>query len=222
MRKTLHIILVCLSLVLFASCSIRRFVPEGQHFLHKNSIKIEEEGDVEFTKSDVSSYIIQGTHKVRFPNKFTTWLYYVTQDSKKGLWHWVNKNLSREPEYYDALAATNSARQIEDYLDNRGYFNSKVTNTVTFSGYRAKASYVVRPSKPYRISEINYHIEDTTIMGLVNMLKSRDRLPAKVGDIYNAYTLDEQRVLITDFLRNMGYYYFTRDYIIPSGISGQF
>lgn len=213
MKRFLPIIFASLALTLLASCSIRRFVPEGQFFLHKNNVKIEQEKEVEFSKSDVSDYITQGTHKVKFPTKFSTWLYYVTEKSEKGLWHWVNKNLAREPEYYDALAAYNSARQIEDYLDNRGYFNSKVTNTVKYNGYRAKAYYVIHPSTPYRISKVNYQIEDSVIMSIVDRLKARDRLQAKVGDIYNAYTLDEQRVYITDFLRNMGYYYFTRDYI---------
>jgi len=213
MRRTLPIILFSLALMLLASCSVGRFVPEGQHFLHKNSVKIEGEDQVEFTKSDVSSYIIQGTHKVRFPNKFTTWLYYVTEDYEKGFWHWVNEHLAREPEYYDDLTAYSSARQIEDYLDNRGYFNSKVTNEVTFKGYKARASYIIKPSTPYRISKIDYQIQDTAIRQIVTRLNSRNWLPAKEGEVYNAYTLDEQRVKITDFLRNMGYYYFTRDYI---------
>jgi len=216
MRKLLHIILVCFTLTFLASCSISQFVPEGQHFLHKNTVIIEETKGaepVEFTKSEVSNYIIQGTHRVGFPNKISTWLYYVTEEYEKGFWHWVNEHLSRKPEYYDAETAYNSARQIEDYLDNRGYFHSKVTNSVTFDGYKAKATYVIQPTTPYHISEVDYNIEDTVIMGIVKRLKDRDRLPARVGDTYNAYTLDEQRVYVTDFLRNMGYYYFTRDYI---------
>lgn len=213
MKRVLHSIIAFLTLVMMASCSIGRFVPEGEHFLHKNSVKIEEGKEVAFTKSDVSDYIIQGTHRVGFPNKFTTWLYYVTEDYEKGLWHWVNTYLSRKPEYYDDQAAASSAKQIEDYLDNRGYFNSKVKKTVEYKDYRARVTYNIYPSTPYRISKINYQIEDTTLLQIVNRLKERDRLPARENDIYNAYTLDEQRVLITEFLRNMGYYYFTRDYI---------
>jgi outer membrane protein assembly factor BamA len=213
MRRTLHIILFCFALTLLASCSIERFVPEGQHFLNKNSVTIESDEKVAFTKSEVSDYIIQSPHKVRFPNRFTTWLYYVTEDKEKGLWHWVNEHLARKPEYYDDQLADNSAKQIEDYLDNRGYFNSKVIKSVTYQDYKAKANYTIYPSKPYRINKTDYQIEDTAIMSIVTRLKERGRLPIKFASIYNAYTLDEQRVLITDFLRNMGYYYFTRDYV---------
>ena len=210
-KRVFHIILLCLSVVLLSSCRVGHLMPEGQHFLHENKVKIEDK-TVEFKKSDVTPYITQGTHKVSFPTKFPTWLYYYTEkktDSK--FWRWVNKNLTKEPEYYDAAAARNSARQIEQYLDNRGYFHSKVTNTVKFKGHKAYATYTIKPSTPYRINQINYQIEDTALMRAVMRLERR--FPAKVNDIYNAYTLDEQRVMITDFLRNMGYYYFTRDYI---------
>ena len=210
-RRFIHIILFGLTAILFASCSIKRYVPEGQHFLHENRIEIKEK-DVEFKKSDISSYITQKPHKVSFPNRFTTWLYYVTEDkTEKPFWNWVNKHLSREPEYYDANAAHNSAQQIQQYLDNRGYFHSKVTNSVRFKKHKAYATYTVQPTTPYRISKINYQVEDTTIMNYVKRLEKR--FPAKVNDIYNAYTLDEQRIMVTNFLRNVGYYYFTRDYV---------
>lgn len=210
-KHVFHIILFCITVVLLSSCRVRRYMPEGQHFLHENKVKIEGK-KVEFKKSDVTPYITQKTHKVSFPTKFPTWLYYVTEKkTDKKFWRWVNKYLTREPEYYDAEAARNSARQIEQYLDNRGYFNSKVTNTVKFKRHKAYATYTIHPSTPYRINKINYQIEDTALMRTVMRLERR--FPAKVNDIYNAYTLDEQRIMITDFLRNMGYYYFTRDYI---------
>ena len=210
-KRGIHIILTCIIVTLLASCSIRRFVPENQHFLHGNIVEITEK-KVAFSKSDVSSYIIQKPHKVQFPTKFTTWLYYVTENnSGHGFKYWINEHFSKKPEYYDADEATTSAQQIEQYLDNIGYFHAKVTNEVNFKGYRAKAKYVVNPGTPYRINKINYQIEDTLIMRYVKRMESR--LPVKTNDIYNAYTLDEQRTNLTEFLRNMGYYYFTRDYI---------
>lgn len=210
-KRFVHIILLTLTVFLFSSCGIKRFIPEGQHFLHENKVEIKDK-KVEFKKSDVSPYIAQKTHKVSFPTRFPTWLYYVTEKkTDKSFWRWVNENLTRKPEYYDAESARNSARQIAQYLDNRGYFHSKVTNSVRFKKHKAYVTYTIQPSTPYRINKINYQIEDTALMRSV--MRIERRFPAKVNDIYNAYTLDEQRVMITDYLRNVGYYYFTRDYI---------
>lgn len=210
-KRVLHIILLCFTVLLLSSCRIQRHVPEGKHFLHENKVVIKGK-KVEFKKSDITPYITQKTHKVSFPTRFPTWLYYVTENKTNSkFWNWVNKYLSRHPEYYDRDAAYHSAKQIEQYLDNRGYFHSKVTNTVKYKNHKAYATYTIEPSTPYRISKINYQIEDTALIRSVMRLE--DRFPAKVNDIYNAYTLDEQRIMITDFLRNMGYYYFSREYV---------
>ena len=209
-KKAIHITLVCLTLLL-TSCSIGRRMPEGKHFLDKNVVVIED-NQVEFTKSEVSAYITQKPYRVRFPFKFPTWLYYVTADnSGKGLKHWANTHLTKKPEYFNANEVKTSAKQMEQYLSNRGYFHSKVTGTIDYKDYRARVTYTVQPSTPYRISKVDYQVEDTALMRSIKRIENR--LPVKEGQVYNAYTLDEQRTTVNDFLRNTGYYFFSRGYI---------
>lgn len=206
-----HITLLFLIAVVLSSCGVNRYIPEGKNFLKKNKIEIEDK-DVEFTKSDVSSYITQQPFKSQFPYRFSLWLYYTTENnSGHGFKHWLNEHIAKKPEYFDASEINISARQIEQYLDNRGYFKSKVTTKTDISDKRAKVTYTIHPSTPYRISKIEYQIADTALQRTLSLIEKR--LPAKEGQIYNAYTLDEQRTTITDFLRNAGYYYFSREYI---------
>ena len=207
-KQRFHIILFFLTAMLLSSCRVNRFVPEGKYFLHKNTVEVDRK-QTEFTKSEVSSYIIQKTHKVRFPTRFPTWLYYVTENnSGSGFKHWVNEHLSRKPEYFDASEVSHSARQMEQYLDNRGYFNSKVTAKVDYKDKRARVTYTIHPGEPYHISKIDYQVEDTALWRALSRIEPR--FPAQVNQVYNAYTLDQQRTTITNFLRNAGYYYFTR------------
>ncbi len=210
-KRLLHIVLLSLVALLLSACRVSRYVPEGKYFLDKNVVEIDG-SKVEFSKSDVSKYILQSTHRVRFPLKFSTWLYYVTEDnSGSGFKHWLNEHMSKKPEYFDPAQVRTSARQIEQYLDNRGYFHSKVTTTTELNGYRAKVTYTVHPSTPYRISKVESQMEDTVLHR--SLARLEPRLPVKEGQIYNAYTLDEQRTTVTDYLRNMGYYLFNRNYI---------
>ena len=96
-KRRLHIILVFLTALLLTSCRVNRFVPEGKHFLYKNTVEIDHKG-TEFTKSDVSKYITQKPFKVRFPTRFPVWLYYITEDnSGKGFKHWVHEHLAKTP-----------------------------------------------------------------------------------------------------------------------------
>lgn len=210
-KKALHTLLLGVIALLLSSCSVGRFVPEGKYFLDKNTVEIEGE-EVEFTKSEVSSYITQKPHKVRFPSKFTTWLYYVTEDNDgSGFRHWMHEHFGREPVYFDPAEIGNSARQMEQYLDNRGYFHSRITTHTEYKGYRAKVTYTVHPATPYHIANIDYQIEDSLLAPTIARLEPR--LPAQVGQVYNAYTLDQQRTTVTNYLRNMGYYLFTKGYI---------
>ena len=214
-KRHLHIILTCLAaLLLSSSCSIRRFVPKDSQFLYKNKVVIQDT-PVEFTKSDVKAYITQEPFKTGIPYKWGLWFYYVTEKSQGKFWKWINTHLGTVPEYYDNDAAINSAKQIEQYLNNRGYFNSKVTLETKRKSKRkrhlTRAVYTIHPSQPYRINKINYQIEDTVLAP--HLMRIESRFPAKVNDIYNAYTLDEQRTYITEYLRNAGYYFFNKDYI---------
>lgn len=200
--------------VLLCSCSIRRYVPEGSQFLDKNKVVIKD-GPVAFKKSDVSTYIIQQPTKARFPYRLRLWVYYVTKDAQGKTGQWINKHLSRTPEYYDANTVQNSARQMEQYLNNRGYFHSKVTTKAEKVSRRkrhlTRTTYTIHPAQPYYIRKINYQIEDTVLAP--HLMRLESRFPTKVNDIYNSYTLDEQRTFITDYLHNAGYYYFTKDHI---------
>ena len=210
-RRSPHIILFLLTAMLLSACSVSRYVPEGKYFLQKNTVEIEGEKTA-FTKSEVSSYITQSPFKVRFPFRLPVWLYYVTEDnSGHGFKYWVNENLTKKPEYFEISEVRRSALQMEQYLENRGYFNSRVTSKVDYSHQKAKVTYTIHPSQPYRINKIDYDIADTTLKRTVMRLEPR--FPAKVGQIYNAYDLDEQRDKITNFLRNSGYYFFTKEYI---------
>lgn len=202
--------MTCLTAVLLASCSIRRHVPEGSYFLDQNKVVIKGE-HLEFDKSNIKAYIHQEPFKTGFPHKTALWIYYVTEKSQGRFGKWINKYLGKVPEYYDNDAAINSTKQIEQYLNNRGYFNSKVTLNTKKKRHLAKATYTITPTEPYRISKIDYHIEDTVLAP--HLMRLESRFPVKVNDVYNAYTLDEQRTYITDYLRNAGYYYFTKDYI---------
>jgi outer membrane protein assembly factor BamA len=58
---------------------------------------------------------------------------------------------------------------------------------------------------------MDYVIEDSLVRTYV--MRDSTKFPLKEGDIYNAYSLDNQREIITERLKNSGYYYFNRDHI---------
>ena len=211
--KRLHIILVMLAAVLLSSCSIRRFVPEGKYLVKNNKVVIEEKG-TEISKPGVSKYISLKPYKSAIRTNIPTWIDYKWEGHQKSVfWKWLNKNFGNQPIYYEKSEANNSSTQMMRYLNNVGYFNSKVSHTVKTNNRRktAKVTYHIYPTEPYRVKSIKYVIEDSLVRSYI--MRDSTKFPLNEGDIYNAYSLDEQREIITERLKNSGYYYFNRDHI---------
>lgn len=198
-------------LLIMSSCSIRKYVPEGKYLVKKNIIVVNSDS-TGINKSKLADYISQKPYKDGLESDIPIWLFYKAKknpDSK--FWKWLDKSLGKEPIYYEKADVNYSSKQIALYLGNIGYPNSKVSSSITTKRNKATVTYTVNPSQPYRISKIDYQIDDSATEHYVMQLV--EDFPVKSGDIYNAYTMNEQRELITEHLKNVGYYFFTRDNI---------
>ena len=208
--KRLHIVIGMLMTILMSSCSINRFIPEGKSLVQSNKIVIESKKKTEISKSGLSNYITLKPYKTTFQTKLPNWIYYKSvQRPNSKTWKWLNEKFGREPIYYDPIEANNSANQMMRYIDNVGYFHSKVTHTVKERGKRAKITYHVYPTEPYKVNHVEYVINDSLIRSYI--MRDSSRFDVNKGDIYNAYKLNDVRNTITDRMKNSGYFYFSRD-----------
>lgn len=209
--KRLHIILFILITAVMSSCNINRYVPEGKYLVKKNNVVITEK-DTEISKSGLSSYIALKPYKNFFQTNFPFWTYYQAETHPNSkFWIWMNKSFGKEPVYYDKSEADRSAQQMMLYLNKVGYFHSEVTHTMQPKRKRAEIKYIVTPTEPYRINKIDYVINDSIMERYI--MRDEEKFPLHVGDIYNEFALSNQREIITERLRNSGYYYFNRNNI---------
>ena len=207
--KRFHIIIVLFVAVFLSSCSINRFIPEGKSLVQSNKITIEGK-KTQISKSGLSDYITLKPYKNAFQTKIPNWIYYKSERRPNNkVWKWLNEKFGRDPIYYDATGANNSATQMTRYLDNVGYFHSKVTHTVKTRGKRSKITYHVFPSQPYKVNKVKYVINDSLIRSYI--MRDSAKFEINEGDIYNAYSLNNVREIITERMKNSGYYYFNRD-----------
>ena len=199
-------------MVLFlTSCSIKKYIPDNEVLLKRNNIEIFSK-DVDFTKSDISPYIVQEENSNILGLMPLTWVYYKTEKkSDKKISGWINKTIGKKPVYYSNEQKDNSVMQISKYLNNIGYFNSGISVEVKNKKKSVKVTYGIHPAQPYIINDITYTISDTTIARYVKDIENT--FPVKKGEIYNAFELDDERDLISEYLKNNGYYFFTKDYI---------
>ena len=209
-RVFINIILLCFMITSLVSCSIRKHIPEDKMILKNNVVEIYSQ-DVDFTKSDISSYIIQSSNPKFLGVMPLTWLYYKTENKNSKLFQWINKTAGEKPVYFNNEMKENSVEQISKYLDDIGYFNSGISTKIKNRKGISKVYYGIYPAKPYIVDVVSYKIADSNIYKYVKEIE--ETLPVQKGVIYNAFKLDDERDMISEHLKNNGYFYFTKDYI---------
>ena len=209
-RVFVNIILLCFMITSLVSCSIRKHIPEDKMILKNNVVEIYSQ-DVDFTKSDISSYIIQSSNPKFLGIMPLTWLYYKTENKSSKLFQWINKTAGEKPVYFNNEMKENSVEQISKYLNDIGYFNSGISTKIKNKKGISKVYYGIYPAKPYIVDVVSYKIADSNIYNYVKEIE--ETLPVQKGVIYNVFKLDDERDMISEHLKNNGYFYFTKDYI---------
>lgn len=136
----------------------------------------------------------------------------VVIDSLFFWYEWV-RGIGEKPPVYDSVQAKKSAEQFKLYLRNKGYYNATITPKTKkrlLRRKRVKLIYHVYPGNPVEIGEVEYIIKDTTIASLLN---KSDKMQIKVGENLDVEMLQKKRTEIAEYLKNNGYYYFSKEYI---------
>lgn len=200
--------LIALLPIFFSSCNITRNVPEGKYLLNKTTIKTKSK---DIPAGDLEVYLRQKPNKRIVGFRFHLRVYNSANPYKyKGL-NKSLKTIGEEPVILDTFLTKQGAKNINLYLQSKGYYQSIVKDTIIFKGKKADVIYSIDAKTPYIIGRIKHVIEDTTIYKLIH----KDSLNSLVGKgkRLDMDLLQEERTRIQTFLQNSGYYFFTKDYI---------
>lgn len=205
--------LLLFSIILFflAGCNVTKNFSEKEFLLLKNKIKPDTK---KISKEELAGYYQQE------PNKKLLGLFHANiafynwgasgKDSK--FKKWLRTKIGSAPVILDTNLVTITKRQMGLYLNNIGYFNSTLTDTVIYKKKKARVIYRIKTTNPYTIRNLNWSISDTQLASYININLSKCLI--KRTSNYNAYTLDAERTRITNALVNHGYYRFSSNYII--------
>ncbi|MDE5988014.1 MAG: BamA/TamA family outer membrane protein [Duncaniella sp.] len=215
MRRKPQILIIVLSLcalIFMWSCSATRHVPAGKYMLDDVSIKIS--GDKEVTSHDLVNYLKQSpNHEVLGFWKLQLGTYNLSgKDTTKWYNRWVRR-MGQPPVIYSQSLTDASARQLQLALVNRGYLEAKVVaDTLMFpTEKKIKVNYMVSTGEPRRIASISHEIPDTAVRRII--MSDSAQFTIRPGDRFDRDNLDSERALITQRLREHGYYSFSKEYI---------
>lgn len=215
----LKLLLIIQAALFLYSCNPTKYVPEDQTLLYDSEVKVDNN---KIKKSDLVPYLLQEPNKKIFGTRFYLGLYNFSNIEKDKWPHNWLRNIGEEPVIFDPFAASQSSGQLENYLFSKGYFNAEVSTDIYTRRQKTDITYNVESNKPYRIKDIIYDIKDDNIRNLFFMDTINSLI--KRGQIYDVDILQNERIRLERFIKDMGFYSFSRDHIhfeIDSGVGNR-
>lgn len=152
------------------------------------------------------------------PNKLkrkTKWLSRKQLDkyleSRKDFNSWI-KRTGQAPVILNEEKTQKTANNLKRYYFSQGWFNANVDYDIKKdSNKRAQVTYKIVKKNPYFLDSTQAKISSPAINDLYNDFKKNSLL--KKGQQYNENNFEKERERIANYLRNSGFYHFTKDYI---------
>ena len=206
-------VIFAVAAIVMAGCSATRHVADNQYLLDKVSIQLTDRPQG-VSAMDLEAYLRQQpNHKVLGFWKLQLGFYNMSgHDTTKWYNRWVQK-LGQPPVIYSPELTGLSERQLRQALVNMGYMDATVTTDTVIDPARKRASvtYSVTAGTPHRVRSLTYNITDSAIARLI--MADSARFTLRPGSLLDRNLLDGERSLMSERLRNHGYYDFTKEYI---------
>lgn len=111
----------------------------------------------------------------------------------------------------DSALLEKTYRNMQGYLVNHGFFDSKVTYSVKAKNKKASITYQITENKPYLIDSIFTRSDNPEILKLLGQYSQNVQI--KQGEIYNQDHIAAERNRIEELLKNNGFYMFSKSYV---------
>lgn len=223
-REILYIISLCVAAIVAAGCSTTKRLGDGDT-LYTGVRKISVES---MTGEDVPSSVVSAVKSpvsvkpnnplyspyVRTPIPTGLWAWnYLYTERKTGIRAWFYRRLAKQPVLIKQVQPEARVSMVSDVLDNHGYFGSTggYDSIVQRNPKKMRLSYHFDVAAPWTYGNVSFPDTLDDVSKAIYTLRATS--PLKPGAQYNIDTLTNERVRITNFLRNQSYYYFRPEYI---------
>lgn len=206
LRKISYLLYV---LLIAASCSTVKVIPQDQSRLKQNKIVIK--NSTQYDTDELLPYIKQKPNTYFFLgwNPFIN--VYNWRNGKDNGWNRFLEKIGQAPVIFNNELVEQSNVNITNHLIYKGYYNSDVTADVNTKNKKTTVTYNVNLGNRYYIDSVVIRIEDTTL-NRVFFDSNLDDIFTK-GELLSEESLNNKSQLVTNELRNNGFFSFTKNYL---------
>ncbi|HEY5824594.1 MAG TPA: BamA/TamA family outer membrane protein, partial [Cyclobacteriaceae bacterium] len=213
-----HFLFVIIFFVLSA-CSSTKYLKEGETFYDGSEIKFETEGRSvarkKILRRELKEYVSIKPNGKFLGSRPGVWFYNRPGNpkKKKGLKNFAKNKLGKPPVLLSNVTPDRTAKTMEGYLYNEGYFKSRVTTSVSTKRKESKVIYTVNLQRPFRLRNIDYpKAKDSVYAQIIKAL--RDKSLLKERQRYQLGRLEAEQKRIEKELKDVGFYYFDDRYLL--------
>lgn len=195
--------------MLMTACSTTKFVPDGKYLLNKAHVKCVDDKSV--STVNMGSYLRQkqnteifGFWKLQL-QIYSTAPTDTTTKANKRLAANAHK-MGEAPVIYDDQLTQISMQQLEQQMNNIGYFNAKIDTQKVYKKKKVNLTYLITARQPYKVR----HYEVDVPIEAISTIAQNDGCKIKQGENFSTSTLDQERERIATVMRNRGYFYFDK------------
>ncbi len=199
-----------------SGCNTTKHLGPNDYLLVKNEIKLvsaknlKNRGEIKENLSKMESQKPNSSWFFLPPLKLITYnLFYKKYHSRPD--STLPKFLER-PVLFDSALVGRGNQTMKNYLFNLGYYYASVRDTYYITRNKAYIRHVVTPGNNYRINNVTYDIQDTTIGNILEAARNETVLTK--GKEYAMSLIDEERSRLVATVRNKGFYHFTQENIV--------
>ena len=200
------------------ACNNTKFLKEGQMLYTGAEIKIKNDtlpkSDKEELQTALEENLTPKPNSTFLGLRPKLYFYNITKEpeKQKGLRYWMKYKLGEPPVLLGDVDREFNKDIIENYSENKGYFNATATYDTIGKNKKAKVVYTLNPGARYSISNVRFPEDSSLINQEIQKLKRRSFL--KTGNPFDLDVIKSERERIDNRLKEKGFYYFSPDNII--------
>lgn len=198
-------------MLISASCSVNRFIPEGGYMLDKVSMQSD---DSQLKTDPLQGYIRQHPNSKWFSLlKVPLGIYSLSgQDSTRRINRFIRR-LGEAPVIYDREMALKTQQNIQLAVQNMGFLDADVQLDSVTHKRRMKLRYLISPHERYTVRNVSIDIQDEGISQVMKTGGDAYKTSLRPGMDFDLNVLDAERRRLSNYLTRRGYYKFTRDFV---------
>lgn len=200
-----------------ASCSSTRHIPPGDALYTGAKITVKGKDLSAKMKNSILDDIEHLTRPK--PNskvlgiRFKLGFYNLAGDtSKKGFLRNFFRRLGEPPVLLSDVNLDHNNRVLRNFLENRGYFHTRVSSDTVVKRKKAHARYTIEPGVLYTIGEVVFPPDSSELNMAIK--KTEPKTLLKKGPPFNLDLIKAERLRIDADLKEKGYYYFSPDFLL--------